>query len=198
MNEPVAIVFDLDQTLFDRRQAMIGWLASLPLSEQQQQQVLQVDQNGYGNRDCFFREFETITGCALHQESLVQSLLQFAQFEPELLQRLQRLKERFAIAVLTNGASTSQRVKINALGLDRIFPEHCIFVSSEIGISKPDQRTFDWVADALGVTSHECVYFGDQLETDVMAARNAGWQAHLVQGPAEVIRWLEWLQELVY
>lgn len=193
-----AVVFDLDQTLFDRRQAMIDWLASLSLSDQQQQQVLQIDQNGYGNRASFFREFETISGRSLHQESLVQSLLQFTQVDPELLQRLQRLKERFAIAVLTNGASTSQRAKINALGLDRIFPEHCIFVSSEMGVSKPNRRAFDWVADALGVASHECVYFGDQLETDVMAARNAGWQAHLVQGPTEIVRWLGQLQELVF
>ena len=174
---------------------MDKFLASLSLSPHHHRHLMHVDQNGYGDREKFFREFNALTQHSLDQKTLVRSLLQFAQFDPELLALLHQLKERFSLAVLTNGTSSSQRAKIKALGLDKIFSEHHLFISAEMGIAKPNRQAFDWVADALGVLACDCLYWGDQPEIDVVAAQNAGWQAHLVDGPAEVTSWLRAFRE---
>lgn len=54
--------------------------------------------------------------------------------------------------------------------------ERC-FVSSEIGFAKGDRRFFDSISGQLNLNAAELLMVGDDLETDVGAARAAGWQA---------------------
>ncbi len=192
-----SIVFDLDQTLFDRQQALDDWISSLTLGNADKLRLRMLDQNGYGNRESFFTAFRSITGRDLDQQSFVRALVRYILPDYSLNVCLKRLGERYTIAILTNGGVFTQQAKIQSLLLDEVFPHNRIFISEEIGFAKPDRRAFDFVANALGVPAGECLYLGDSEEVDVESARSARWMAHLVRSRTELIQHLVQLQEVV-
>ena len=64
---------------------------------------------------------------------------------------------------------------IAVLGIESLFD--CIVLSGELGIQKPDRRIFDHTAKLLGVTNEECVFVGDDPDSDISGALNAGMEA---------------------
>ena len=60
-----------------------------------------------------------------------------------------------------------------------------VFVSSTIGLRKPDKAAFDHVARDMGVANARILFFDDAL-TNVEGARAAGLQAILVRGNEDV------------
>ncbi|MDQ3273028.1 MAG: HAD family phosphatase, partial [Pseudomonadota bacterium] len=60
-----------------------------------------------------------------------------------------------------------------------------IFVSSDIGLRKPERRAFEHIADAIGVPVQSILFF-DDLADNVAGARAAGLQAVCVRSPADV------------
>ncbi|MES2383091.1 MAG: HAD-IA family hydrolase [Pseudomonadota bacterium] len=60
-----------------------------------------------------------------------------------------------------------------------------IFVSSEIGLRKPERRAFEHIAGAVGLPADALLFF-DDLADNVAGARTAGLQAVLVRSPADV------------
>ena len=51
-----------------------------------------------------------------------------------------------------------------------------IVYSGELGIHKPDRRIFDHATSLLNVLNDQCVYVGDNPESDVLGALNAGME----------------------
>jgi putative hydrolase of the HAD superfamily len=79
------------------------------------------------------------------------------------------------LAVITNGASDTQRAVLRALGIhDRL---DAVIVSGEVGVAKPDVRIFRLALDALGMGPRDCWHVGDNLLVDVMGAQAAGLTA---------------------
>jgi putative hydrolase of the HAD superfamily len=60
-----------------------------------------------------------------------------------------------------------------------------IFASHELGLRKPEQEAFACVADAIGVSPRSIVFF-DDLAKNVRVATAMGFQAVLVESPADV------------
>ncbi|MDP2818723.1 MAG: HAD family phosphatase [Polaromonas sp.] len=60
-----------------------------------------------------------------------------------------------------------------------------IFVSSDIGLRKPERRAFEHIADAIKVPAPAMLFF-DDLAENVAGARAAGLQAVHVRSPADV------------
>jgi glucose-1-phosphatase len=60
-----------------------------------------------------------------------------------------------------------------------------VYVSSTIGLRKPDAAAFDYVVKAIGVPAERVVFFDDGLE-NVEAARARGLQAVHVRSSADV------------
>lgn len=80
------------------------------------------------------------------------------------------------LAVLTNGSTHHQSMKINQLGLQRwIKPENC-FISGSIGHAKPKRKAFEHVEQHLQLNPKNTLYIGDAFINDVVGAKNAGWQ----------------------
>ena len=69
-------------------------------------------------------------------------------------------------------------------------PLRGVFVSSRIGLRKPDREAFDFVARAMGVAAPRILFFDDAL-ANVEGARAAGLQAIHVRGNADVVAALE-------
>ena len=76
------------------------------------------------------------------------------------------------IGVITNGASDTQREKLDAMDLSPHLDP--IVISGEVGITKPNCQIFDVALDALGVNPKEVWMVGDQLQTDILGANEAG------------------------
>lgn len=85
---------------------------------------------------------------------------------------LHSLKECGKIFLITNGTPAAQYGRLRSLGLEHFFDG--IFISDEIGFSKPDARFFAYVLDKAGLQRGECAVIGDSLTSDIRGANNAG------------------------
>jgi putative hydrolase of the HAD superfamily len=85
------------------------------------------------------------------------------------------LSARFRLGVISNGISDVQYQKLETLGIRCRF--ECILLSEELGIRKPDPRIFRQAAEILSVEPRECLYVGDSYESDVLGAQGAGMRA---------------------
>ena len=79
---------------------------------------------------------------------------------------LSALQGRFKLAVITNGISSVQRSRFTLSRLGKYFEQ--LFISEEIGFSKPAAGYFDHVFAALGRPPKEKVLvIGDSLSSDM-------------------------------
>ena len=65
-----------------------------------------------------------------------------------------------------------------------------IFLSSTIGLRKPDAEAYDHVVQAIGVPAERIVFF-DDLDENIDGARRRGLKAVLVRSPGDVARALD-------
>jgi putative hydrolase of the HAD superfamily len=79
------------------------------------------------------------------------------------------------LAIVTNGASDTQREKLAILGIADLFD--AIIVSGEVGAAKPDPRIFEVALATLEVDAADAVHVGDSLRLDVGGALAAGIHA---------------------
>lgn len=85
---------------------------------------------------------------------------------------VERLRERYAVGLLTDGPVRAQRDKLATLGWTELFD--AALVSGELPAGKPDERAFAALADALDVPASEIVYVGDNPDADIDGAADAG------------------------
>ena len=94
---------------------------------------------------------------------------------------LKTLQERgYELAVLSNNDSRLRTVLAD-LQIEQVF--HHIFISSEMGIEKPDPKIFRQVETVTGKKPAEILHLGDSHSRDFLGARNAGWSALLYGEP---------------
>ncbi len=89
------------------------------------------------------------------------------EFYPDVLPALEHLGQRFRLASLSNGNADLARV-----GIDQHFAVS--FSARQLGVAKPDPRSFGAVVTALGVSPSQVAYVGDDPDIDVVGARAAG------------------------
>ncbi|MFC4101548.1 HAD family hydrolase [Paenibacillus xanthanilyticus] len=91
---------------------------------------------------------------------------------------LQWLKERsYGIGLISNW-DQSARTVLNETGLAR-YLDHVV-ISSEVQVSKPDERIFRLAAEIAGARPEQCLYVGDNYYDDVVGSARAGMAACLV------------------
>ncbi len=89
---------------------------------------------------------------------------------------LEYLKAKgYTLSIISNGFVEVQYTKLRRSGLLPYFAH--IFLSEEIGCQKPDIRFFQTVLDRLNASSSECLVIGDNFQTDIQGAQNAGMKA---------------------
>lgn len=71
--------------------------------------------------------------------------------------------------------------------IEKYFKE--IIVSSEVKVSKPDERIFEIACNKLNVQSKKCVMCGDQYKTDIIGAINNGITAIWLNRRNEIIEY---------
>ena len=88
---------------------------------------------------------------------------------------LEALTARARIAVVSNNLLEEQRDKLRTCALERFVA--ALIVSEEAGVSKPDPAIFRMALDRLGVSPAEAVMVGDSWRADIVGARAAGIRA---------------------
>jgi putative hydrolase of the HAD superfamily len=91
---------------------------------------------------------------------------------PDAFETLQYLQSKYSLHLITNGFAEVQWIKIENSGL-RPFFEH-IIISEEVGTQKPDKRIFEIAMNRAFTSAEECIMIGDNFNTDIVGARNAG------------------------
>lgn len=82
------------------------------------------------------------------------------------------LRPRCRLGLITNGPTWAQRPKIERLGLAGYMD--VLIVSEEVGVAKPDPAIFAIALERLGVQPSEALFVGDSPEFDLRGAAAAG------------------------
>jgi putative hydrolase of the HAD superfamily len=195
-----AVLFDVDDTLFDREAAQRITLEQIvkqlpeALGKYAMSRLMEVwlESDRFASadfvasppsqtlRDTRSRKFLQLLGLG---EELVETVTRTYLKEYPLVNTpvagaiplVKNLSLRFKTGVVSNSLPDVQYRKLETLGLRDIFS--CIVLSEEIGIRKPDPRIFRHAAGLLGVPPEKCLYIGDSFCADVIGARSAGMQA---------------------
>ena len=188
---PTALLFDLDNTLFNREAAFRGvaedfhaeFLASSTSVARDEAVALMVgwDEDGYSNRRKFREavlaqwpetglDFDALN--EWYRRTMERRTLPDASVNG-FLAELNRAGMPWGI--VTNGNGRNQRTKCGLAGLAEL--ARFIIVSEEQGYAKPDPRIFRDAMTALGLASPADVLFvGDNPVTDIDGARAFGMQ----------------------
>jgi HAD superfamily hydrolase (TIGR01509 family) len=196
-----AVLFDLDDTLFDHAHAMSHALAALRADEPAfatwtteylearhgevlevlHQEVLAGRLSIDEAREERFRRLLTMTeSAALGRRRAValarlyrETYKQGWRAVPGAIELLTWLKEAgYGTAVVTNNLTIEQRAKLAGCGLAPGV-DHLI-TSEDVGVAKPDLVIFEDALTALGVTAPEAILVGDAWQADVVGGRAAG------------------------
>jgi putative hydrolase of the HAD superfamily len=126
----------------------------------------------------------TLRACGCDDESVARLALQtHFQHERETHRLFDDVRDlieglrqaRLPLALITNGASDTQREKLRVLGIERWFD--AVVISGEVAVAKPDPAIFGRALDALGVERDHVWHVGDSLLADVEGAKGAGLAA---------------------
>ncbi len=90
----------------------------------------------------------------------------------DLLCQLRAINIR--LAIITNNMVSEQWPKLEQLDLTRHF--EVVSISEEVGASKPDRKIFDVTLDRLSLNVDEVVMVGDSLTSDIAGAIYIGMQ----------------------
>ena len=86
---------------------------------------------------------------------------------------LEWARDRFRLALITNGIPEVQRPRIRRTGFDRLFP--VVVISGEEGAAKPAPEIFDVALERMGAPAlEEILLIGDSLSSDVRGGADYG------------------------
>ena len=94
------------------------------------------------------------------------------QTYPEVIDVLSSLRSKgYSLVVLSNWESRLNQT-LRELNLTNLFD--MIFISTEIGLAKPDPDAFKLILSTLQVEANQVLHVGDSYEADYMAAKQLG------------------------
>jgi putative hydrolase of the HAD superfamily len=82
-----------------------------------------------------------------------------------VLEKLARTK--LLLGTITEGMAVKQAEKILRLGLLKYFHSKAIFISDQIGISKPNVKLYKSALKTVGVQPEQAIYVGDHPVNDI-------------------------------
>jgi len=101
-----------------------------------------------------------------------------AQPYEEVVEELQKLRENYKLFLVSNTDSFSVNQVLDKFKLRELFDE--TFLSYNLGLIKTDPGFFKRVLDKTGLNSESCIVVGDSIQSDMIAAKNAGIKAILI------------------
>jgi putative hydrolase of the HAD superfamily len=182
------VIFDLDDTLFDEidfcrsgfRAAAehVAALSDAPSADE----VFAVIWKCFisGNRGSTFNAALAALGIPC-DDLLIGKLVEIYRTHPPILALplesraiLDDLKDRYTLGLLTDGLLPTQRLKVQALGIERFFK--AIVYTEELGREfwKPSPRGFEKLLEMLGARPGQAVCVADNETKDFIAPNRLG------------------------
>lgn len=188
-----AVVFDLDNTLYDEKLYIEYALKNVAKTFCQHiyrnRSINELEVFNYiindwvenGEKELFQRLLDRYK-IEINKTNIQQLVLAYrsckAQLVPfsEVNDLLPKLKNKgFKLGIITNGGKDTQRNKINLLGISKLFD--AIIITGEWFPKKhwkPNKLPFNLCFEILQIKPNECMYVGDQFDNDIVGAYNAG------------------------
>ena len=191
-----AILFDLDETLFDRSGSLAVFLkdqyrryqshfSGVPCDEFQRR-FIELDRRGYGDKVEAYRTLlDEFSIAGLTAAELLADFRRNAwencRAFPGAFDVLEQFRSRgYKLGIVTNGSTQSQHTKITQSGLIDLVD--IVLISGQEKVRKPNPRIFIRAAEGLGVRTQECVFVGDNPQADICGAHQVGmktvWYTH--------------------
>lgn len=199
-----AVLFDLDDTLFDHlhstRQGLHAVCQAYPCFQQRPLDELFADYTRLldevhlrvlqgsltideARRERFRRffllhapEIENLLIASEHAALLHRETYQASrQVVAGAIALLEHLRGRVKIAIVTNNLEAEQIEKLSHLRMNHLIDE--LVTSEETGYIKPDPGIFCVALERLGCRAEEAVMLGDSWRSDVLGATSAGIRA---------------------
>jgi putative hydrolase of the HAD superfamily len=195
-----AVLFDLDDTLFDHRYSCRNGLAALKqnydfiksvslkelekdyinvLNEIHLSKVLTglytLDEARNERIRILFSKYNGDTSESIISEARAiysSSYKAIQQEVPGAKQLLAELKKKVKIGIVSNNFLKEQLEKINRVGLASYID--VVVASEEVGVTKPNPEIFMLTLERLNCKANEAVMLGDTWEIDIIGAKNAG------------------------
>jgi haloacid dehalogenase superfamily, subfamily IA, variant 1 with third motif having Dx(3-4)D or Dx(3-4)E len=106
-------------------------------------------------------------------DSFSERRLMALKLFPNAIETLEFVRSKpIKTSLITNGEESMQRYKINKFNLGKYFDY--IFVETEVGYGKPEERIFKLALDKMNVSPQDTWSIGDNLIWDVKAPQNVG------------------------
>ncbi|MBW3111521.1 HAD-IA family hydrolase [Bacillus sp. MCCB 382] len=188
MKEYKAMLFDLDDTLLDRNQAVDNLFIILleecygnveeTLKAEMLRKFKEYDKKSYGISDktavieSFYNEFPPLYRLTQIQDFWNHHFPQCFSISEHTLDLLKDIQEHMKVAIITNGTIHRQKAKIMNTSLQEYF--NVIVISEEVALEKPDPRIFEYTLNKLQVQPEDALFVGDNLEKDVKGPQGAG------------------------
>ncbi|MFP4381703.1 MAG: HAD family hydrolase [Candidatus Sumerlaeia bacterium] len=182
-----AVIFDLDETLLDRKETMQRFLRDQharfngqlrhATADSYAEKVLFHQKNGYAKKWEAYRNALAELGIEdANPQTLFQDYLDNYGAQPVLFAEtvpvLEKLAGKYKLGIITNGRIAGQNRKVDHSGIRPYFAT--VLTSEAAGVEKPDARIFHKCLEALNVSPEESVCVGDHPEYDVEGAIGAG------------------------
>jgi len=192
-----AIFFDLDDTLFPttaftrraRRNAVKAMVeAGLDLPEEEvyrelQEVIVEFTSNYTNHYDQLLKRLRSSVRKDVNQAVIVAAgvtayhdtkFLEIAPYEdaPSLLADLKAAG--LLVGIITHGWTVKQAEKLQRLGLIPHLDPRAIFISEQLGISKPNPKLYSTALHTLGLEASRTMYVGDNPGHDIAPPRSLG------------------------
>lgn len=95
-------------------------------------------------------------------------------------------KTRLIRGIITAGLEMKQAEKILRLGIYEFLTPNAIFISEQMGISKPSPKIYAAAVERCRLHPGECMYIGNSLGHDIKPAKEAGLIAVLMTREARM------------
>lgn len=195
-----AVLFDLDDTLFDHRRSARAALTEVhrahgrdtPYDEFERAHMRYLEEMHIevlagrigleeARRERFRRVFGSL-GVALGDRDVARTAAAYR--DGYMLARralagaaelLEAVRRHARVAIVTNNLLEEQQDKLHYCALAPFVD--ALIASEDVGVSKPDPAIFHVALDRVGATADEAVMVGDSWANDVAGARRAGIRA---------------------
>lgn len=111
--------------------------------------------------------------CYALNDVYLENLSKSSTLIPGAYEFVEKLSKFCKVIIITNGLVKAQTGRLAGSGLKPFI--HNMYISEEVGISKPDKGYFDYVFEKENITDlKRVIVLGDSLSSDMLGGRNAG------------------------
>lgn len=194
------VAFDLDDTLYDEIEycksgfaAVAKFLANLP-DMPAAKRISDTFWKAFigGNRTKTFNAALDQLGIS-YDDKLIEKLVEvYRSHTPKIKlpqdsrDILRQLKDKYTLALLTDGFLPAQKLKVKSLGIEKYF--RCIIYTEELGRQfwKPSPAGFEKLMETLKAKPENIAYVADNPMKDFIAPNKLGFSTIQIIRPAHI------------